>query len=163
MTTLITRDDSATRLFRTPVSGAVPGAPFEACELEIETSGPLARPTRLTLRFRPTPFEFQAQLPKLASALGRPEAVFDWGLAAAASRPVVEYEASRPLLARVPMGLKDLAAMDAFLAQGPSLFDFASYQPVAVTFEADSIPAIITQVSWLDISLSLSARPSGMR
>ena len=30
MTTLITRDDSATRLFRTPVSGAVPGAPFEA-------------------------------------------------------------------------------------------------------------------------------------
>jgi hypothetical protein len=135
MTTLITRSDATTRVFRVPVDGAVPDAPFSALELEIETSGPLARPTRLVARFFPTPFEFQAQLPRLASALGRPDAVFDWGLAAASARPIVEYEASKALLARVPMGLKDLSAMDAFMRTGPALFDFGAYAPVSVSFE----------------------------
>jgi hypothetical protein len=138
MTTLIRRSDRSVSEFRVPLEGQVPGSPFGTGELVIDAFTDSDRPGRVALRFYPTAFEFMALLPKLAAALGKPDAVFDWGEAAQTARPVVEYEGAPALLARLPKKLSTLEEMAAFVATGPALFDWQEYQLASVSFEGQS-------------------------
>lgn len=135
MTTLIRRSDRSPSEFRVPVEGPVLGSPFSRAELVVDVSAEAGRPGRVALRFYPTPFEFMAQLPRLTAAVGRPDAVFDWGEAAASAQPVVEYEGAEALLSRLPAQLRTLEDMAAFAATGPALFDLRDYSLASVSFE----------------------------
>ena len=64
-----------------------------------------------------------------------PDAVFDFGRAAATQRPVVIYQAAPAVVGRVPVGLKDLPAVEAYMSGSPALFDLKDYELSAIEFD----------------------------
>jgi hypothetical protein len=125
MATMIVHASTGEREFRVPIAQPLTGAPFEApSELVIGTAGPDDRPNRMLLRFYPSRFEFQARLPGLVA--GHPGFdVFALGLAARATQPVVIFEALPAVVAKLPPGLRSLAAVKALVRSAPKFIPAA--------------------------------------
>ena len=138
MTTVRTTEPGGEREFAIPLDGPPPGGPFKTgrAELVIRTAPPGDRPTAVALRVFPTAFEFQAWIPRLIEIFGLAQDPFELGAAAAKGRPVLVFEAGPEVVARVPAGLDGLAAMNAFVASGPALFDLGEYALQAIDFES---------------------------
>lgn len=136
MTTLIAREGTEVREFHVPFGAPIPSVPIGDGELVIETHGPSARPVRVALRLFPSAFEFQARLPALAADLGQADAIFALAASAEDSRPVLEYEGTAAVLARVPEGLATLDDMAGYLMDEVPLFNMAEYRLVSIAFES---------------------------
>lgn len=140
MTTMIHNETTGERLFRVPFAEPMAEGPFHGpgeLEIAVNRSG---NANRVALRFYPSAFEFQAKLPRLVSELGMPDAVFNFGRAAATHQPVVIYEAVPAVRVRVSPGMRDLAAVAKFLQSGPKLFDLKEYRLAAIEFEEGDTP-----------------------
>ena len=138
MTTMILREPGGEREFTIPLDGPPPGGPFKTgrAELVVRLAPPGETPAGVSLLLRPTAFEFQAWIPRLVEIFELPFDAFTLGAAAAEGRPVLHFEAACEVLGRVPGGLGDLAAMNAFLETGPALFDLGEYTLAAIDFES---------------------------
>lgn len=138
MTTMHLREPGGEREFVIPIDGPPPGGPFKTgrAELVVKLAPPGDRPAGVALRVFPTPFEFQAWIPRLIEIFALPYDAFELGRAAAEGRPVLLFEGAPAVLARVPAGLASLAAMNAFLETGPALFDLGEYQLQGIAFES---------------------------
>jgi hypothetical protein len=136
LATMTLRDTDGAREFRVPFTETLAGAPFKGPgELVLETSGMMARPTRLALHFHPTALEFQARLPGLVRGGPLEASLFDFGEAGSKHPPVVVFEGDSTVLSRVPMRLVNLELLERFLASGKDLFDFAHYRFASVDFQ----------------------------
>ncbi len=132
----LTQTNTGTREFRVPFDGPMPGALFR-CGGDLSVAPGGDAPPSVPLAFYPTAFEFQARAPKLLDENDLGISIFD--LLEALTKggvPVVTYAGGPGVLARIPAGLADLDALEAYLARGPALFDTAEYALSSVSIES---------------------------
>lgn len=135
MASVTYREKTGEREFRVPTEGALPGVPFTGGgELVLRyDSGGL--PAGLTLRLRPTPFEFGAKLQKLVAGTALEARAFELAAAAREQQPIVIYDAGWDVVLRLPVGLSDLLALSTYLEGEPKIFDLTEYRFVGIEFE----------------------------
>jgi hypothetical protein len=139
LASLTLREKDGARVFQVPFTEPLAGAPFQCLgEWVLESTGVMARPTRLSLHFHPTSLEFQARLPGLVRGGPLEASLFDFGEAGAKQPPVVVYDGDATVLARIPMRLLNLELLERYLQGGPELFDFAHYRFSGIEFLSGS-------------------------
>ncbi|MDB5097106.1 MAG: hypothetical protein JWM80_1527 [Cyanobacteria bacterium RYN_339] len=124
--------------FQVPITGPVPGAPVQG-EARLILSQAGGKATALAIEIRPSQAAFMARLPRLLAESGFAGDVFALGRAGSVNQPVLTYSAGPATLARVPVGLTTLAALEAFLRPGPAILDLTDYSLTAIAFEAGDV------------------------
>jgi hypothetical protein len=139
MATMTKAAPSGDVVFEVPVRGRVPGQPLAGDPLVVlRTRGGRREAASLEVRIRTIPAAFMAKLPKLLATTGFPGGVFRLGRQAATGLPVLTFEAPASVLARIPAGIQDLAALEAFLSRNLALLDLRAYALTAIAFESDA-------------------------